>query len=96
MTPTPLDGAGLVAHGGATVEKLKRTSNSQLDKNTNPCPIKATNHSILNVNLNLINTDANSDLFQKSLIAKNKNSDLNNDIISDNVLSPAQKSYSKM
>jgi hypothetical protein len=72
MTPTPLDGAGLVAHGGATVEKLKRTSNSQLANNTTPCPIKATNHSISNVNSNLINTDANSDLIQKSLITKIK------------------------
>ena len=36
-------------------------------------------------------TDASSDLIQESLIANNKNFDLNNNIISDEALSPTQK-----
>jgi hypothetical protein len=36
-------------------------------------------------------TDASSDLIQESLTANNKNLDLNNNIISNEVLSPTQK-----
>ena len=38
-----------------------------------------------------MNTDASSGLIQESLTANNKNSDLNNKIISNEVLSPTQK-----
>jgi hypothetical protein len=85
MTPTPLDGADPVALGGTTVEKIKLTTNLQLSKNTTPYPIKAASHSISKVNLNIINTDAPSNPFHKSLTANNKNSDLNNTTTSENV-----------
>jgi hypothetical protein len=45
----------------------------------------------LNVNSNLKNADAISDQIQKSLIANNKNSDLINNFISNEVISPTQK-----
>jgi len=41
--------------------------------------------------LNLINTDTYSNPIQKSLIANNKNPDLNNTINSKDILSPIQK-----
>jgi hypothetical protein len=61
MTPTPLEGKGPVAHAGHSCQKSKVICNTQLDKKTTPCPSKATNTSILNVTLNLLNTDAKCD-----------------------------------
>ena len=55
MIPTPLDGMGLVAHGGTNCRKIKLTSNSQLNQNTIHCTIEATDHLISKVNLNLVN-----------------------------------------
>jgi hypothetical protein len=90
---TPLDGTGPVAHGGAHVENLNWLLNhkSQLNQDTTLCLSKATNNSILNKTSNLMNTDTSGDLIQESLTANNNNLDLNNNIISDEVLSTTQK-----
>ena len=77
---------------GHNCRKLKLTSNSQIDKNATPCPSKATDNSILNVTSNLMNTDANSDQILESLTANNKNLDSINNINSNEVPSPTQKS----
>jgi hypothetical protein len=83
------DGSG--STWGHNCRKLKIISNSQLDKNTTPCPSKAIDTSILNVTPSLMNTDANSDQILESLTANNKNSDLINNVISNEVPSSTQK-----
>lgn len=68
---------------GCNCRKPMFISDIELDKNTTPCPSKATDTSILNVTSNLMNTDANCNQILKSLTANNKNSDLFNNINSD-------------
>ena len=73
------------------VREINLLSNSQLDKNTTPCPNKATDTLILNVTSKLINKAANSNQILESLTANNKNSDLINNVISNEVTSPKKE-----
>ena len=73
---------------GRNCRKIYSTNSSQFNQDPTPCP---SNHLILKVNSNLINADANSSPFQKSLTTINKNSDLNDTINSKDVPSPTQK-----
>ena len=76
---------------GCNCRNIKLTNNSQLSSNTTPCLGKATNHSNLNLILNLMNTDIVGNPIQENLTTNHNNLDLNNDIISNEVLSPTQK-----
>jgi uncharacterized lipoprotein YajG len=81
---------------GELIKCKKCKIKDSINDYTNPCPSKAIDTSILNVTPSLMNTDANSDQILESLTANNKNSDLINNVISNEVPSPTQKkSYSK-
>ena len=58
--------------------------------NTTPCLKKATNNLELNAILNLMNMDASGDRIQVHPTTNNKNSDLNNNVLSKEVHSPTQ------
>ena len=90
MTLTPLERAGPVVHGEGNCRKPKVISNTHLDKNSTPCPRKATDTLISNVTSNLMNTDANCDQILKCLAPNNKNLDLFNNI-NPKLPSPNQK-----
>ena len=75
---------------GRNCRKSKFTSNSQLDGKPTPCPSKATDTLISKVTSKLMNKAANSDQILECLTAYNKNSDLINNVIWNELPSPTQ------